>query len=440
MRINDHGRENAGFNFNRTLTTTDTLNRRGAPNWTDNTSYKKSQVKQSVSAKKFTFYCQICRDRAPEHIHYGSVSCFSCRAFFRRSVPKSHQYVCAGNKQCPISVTTRKNCQYCRYQTCLKAGMRPTWVLTEREKKERMENKKRSEEARRNSENQKIGNIETRAPTKTAPILTIPRFSVEDDHRLNELLLAEESTAHTEVLGKQVALAIRKCTKSSLHELDVQTLPKWATLEFFRVQYSRVAKFATFIDEFSALTPQAQRLLLRYNMEAVTSIRLAIYFKPATYTPNNGTALLDGETLSFDSQLREMGLDGAMTIGPNFCASQTAPLTIEQIFTADWALDVEHLTFYHKTMNKLNDLLGTDTKLAIIFQMVNLFNPTKASSELDSAQRKTIESIQVRWAVLMQGYIGRKFGPSVTCRMLPKLMSIIHDLRLLSERNSDLNK
>ena len=92
-------------------------------------------------------------------------------------------------------------------------------------------------------------------------------------------------------------------------------------------------------------------------MEAVTSIRLAIYFKPATSVPNNGTALLDSETVSFDSQLREMGLEGAMTIGPNFCASQTAPLTIEQIFTADWALDLEHLTFYHKTMNKLDDLL-----------------------------------------------------------------------------------
>ena len=30
--------------------------------------------------------CRICGDFATIHVHYGSVSCFSCRAFFRRYV------------------------------------------------------------------------------------------------------------------------------------------------------------------------------------------------------------------------------------------------------------------------------------------------------------------------------------------------------------------
>ena len=128
-----------------------------------------------------------------------------------------------------------------------------------------------------------------------------------------------------------------------------------------------------------------------------------------------------------------MELDRGMKVGSNICTSQTTPLTIEQIFSADWSLDLGYLVLYYKMMNTLNDLLGTDTKLAIILQMVNLFNPTNASSELDSVQRKMMESIQVRWTVLMQGYIARKFGPSSTCKMLPRLMSIIHDLRLLSK-------
>ena len=91
-----------------------------------------------------------------------------------------------------------------------------------------------------------------------------------------------------------------------------------------------------------------------------------------------------------------MELDGGMKVGSNICTSQTTPLTIEQIFSADWSLDLGYLVLYYKMMNTLNDLLGTDTKLAIILQMVNLFNPTNASSELDSIQRKTIESVQVR--------------------------------------------
>ena len=102
---------------------------------------KKQKLDNSLANKKLTSVCQVCGDQAPEHIHYGSVSCFSCRAFFRRSVSKSHMYVCPGNKRCSIVVTTRKNCQYCRYHTCLKAGMRPTWVLTDKEKQERIKNK-----------------------------------------------------------------------------------------------------------------------------------------------------------------------------------------------------------------------------------------------------------------------------------------------------------
>ena len=34
--------------------------------------------------KTKTTHCSVCGDVAPEHVHYGSVTCFSCRAFFRR--------------------------------------------------------------------------------------------------------------------------------------------------------------------------------------------------------------------------------------------------------------------------------------------------------------------------------------------------------------------
>ncbi len=30
--------------------------------------------------------CRVCGDVANDHVHYGGVSCYSCRAFFRRSV------------------------------------------------------------------------------------------------------------------------------------------------------------------------------------------------------------------------------------------------------------------------------------------------------------------------------------------------------------------
>ena len=166
------------------------------------------------------------------------------------------------------------------------------------------------------------------------------------------------------------------------------------------MQYSRFANLVTFVGGFSAFTSQIQRILRHDNTDAVVGIRLAIYIKPATVILNTTRGFSDHEALSLNSQLRELRLEGGMRTGSNTCASHTAPFIIEQIFTADWALDLEHLTCCSKIMNShsLNAILGTDSKLAYKLQLVNLFNP----SELDYVQRKRVESILVRWTVLMQ--------------------------------------
>ncbi len=100
--------------------------------------------------------CHVCGDRAPNHIHYGGIACFSCRAFFRRSVPKYNNYFCMAEGDCKISASTRKNCQYCRYQACLRAGMKSSWVLSDKEKLERTA-KKMANRAKRIRQQMKDG-------------------------------------------------------------------------------------------------------------------------------------------------------------------------------------------------------------------------------------------------------------------------------------------
>ena len=46
--------------------------------------------------------CSVCGDMAPDHMHYGGIACFSCRAFFRRSVDKASSYECLEGKNCII--------------------------------------------------------------------------------------------------------------------------------------------------------------------------------------------------------------------------------------------------------------------------------------------------------------------------------------------------
>ncbi|TKR76774.1 hypothetical protein L596_017867 [Steinernema carpocapsae] len=66
--------------------------------------------------------CAVCNDSAVCQ-HYGARTCEGCKGFFKRSVQKKAQYVCSGNKNCPIDKRYRSRCQYCRYQKCLQVGM-----------------------------------------------------------------------------------------------------------------------------------------------------------------------------------------------------------------------------------------------------------------------------------------------------------------------------
>ena len=90
--------------------------------------------------------CHVCGDKASKHSYYGGQACTSCRAFFRRAVQTNYHlaYFCVKEKQCDIYLRARKACQYCRYQACLAAGMKTTWVLNEEEKKKFLEGRKKN--------------------------------------------------------------------------------------------------------------------------------------------------------------------------------------------------------------------------------------------------------------------------------------------------------
>ena len=98
-------------------------------------------VKEKRKRKKFIrkVKCQVCEDVANDHIHYGATTCYSCRAFFRRSITSHSHYKCAKTNSCEINSQTRKQCQACRMEKCQQAGMKATWVMTEEEKREKKE-------------------------------------------------------------------------------------------------------------------------------------------------------------------------------------------------------------------------------------------------------------------------------------------------------------
>lgn len=65
----------------------------------------------------------MCGDKVSGY-HYGLLTCESCKGFFKRTVQNKKVYTCIENRNCAIDKTQRKRCPYCRFQKCLKVGMK----------------------------------------------------------------------------------------------------------------------------------------------------------------------------------------------------------------------------------------------------------------------------------------------------------------------------
>merc|ERR1719483_103181 len=99
---------------------------------------KEDNVLKIVHKKKrpCSSQCSVCSSPS-SHLHYGAVSCYSCRAFFRRGIRKS--YCCVdGSGDCRIDWTSRRSCQWCRFDKCLRVGMNPKLVDAALKKKSYM--------------------------------------------------------------------------------------------------------------------------------------------------------------------------------------------------------------------------------------------------------------------------------------------------------------
>jgi hypothetical protein len=77
--------------------------------------------------------CGVCGNKAGQHCHYGAAVgvCDSCRVFFRRAVQSGNysKFACTNADKSGWSAKSCTSCQWCRYQNCLKAGMKVDSVL-----------------------------------------------------------------------------------------------------------------------------------------------------------------------------------------------------------------------------------------------------------------------------------------------------------------------
>ncbi|CAL8294190.1 unnamed protein product [Boreogadus saida] len=77
--------------------------------------------------------CRVCADSSSGK-HYGIHACNGCSGFFKRSVRRRLLYRCqTGTGTCVVDKAHRNQCQACRLQRCLQAGMNREAVQHERQ-------------------------------------------------------------------------------------------------------------------------------------------------------------------------------------------------------------------------------------------------------------------------------------------------------------------
>merc|ERR1712106_286722 len=72
--------------------------------------------KRKIMSSPGNIECFVCNQPMPQsRLHYGGVSCYSCRAFFRRNTQKGERLGCKENGRCLVTFKNRKVCTQCRY-------------------------------------------------------------------------------------------------------------------------------------------------------------------------------------------------------------------------------------------------------------------------------------------------------------------------------------
>ncbi|EFP12067.1 CRE-NHR-64 protein [Caenorhabditis remanei] len=99
---------------------------------TDKEATSSSPTSQSPQSFENVF-CAICGDKATGK-HYGALSCDGCKGFFRRTIRKRHSYICRFGEKCQMDKAKRNSCRKCRFDVCLRKGMRRDAVQTERDR------------------------------------------------------------------------------------------------------------------------------------------------------------------------------------------------------------------------------------------------------------------------------------------------------------------
>jgi len=330
--------------------------------------------------------CKVCGEKAGKHSYYGGQACPSCRAFFRRSVQSGYNatYFCVKEGQCQVTLKTRKNCQACRYKLCEAAGMKTTWVLTEEERKTKFDGK--SKKRRSSSVGQSDHNCikiktDDNAHLSEDDIANISNYVAASDY----WEISKVNDMNTELIRKIIRMIAFRAALDQAGQAQLQ-----------EVMTNRVKRFATKIAEYHSLSHHDKDQILSHNVPLVVILTTCSMFSTKMPWTTQLTPILGAEEVEkLNTKLRTLSVSGLDSLSMTY----TQFFRTQEEEEGRVARLVEDIGCWQQEPTEL-----------ILLSLVILFCPDM----MDLVERKKVEEIQLKFAVLLQSYLNHKH-PTELC-------------------------
>ncbi|XP_022257972.1 thyroid hormone receptor beta-like [Limulus polyphemus] len=333
-------------------------------------------------------FCRVCGDRAKSY-HFGGLSCDSCKAFFRRSVQSAgyKNFQCPYRRTCEITISSRKCCQFCRFQKCVNIGMEKGWVMTEEERLHvlKIRTAKRQQEEETNQGRRKI-----RRESYHADLNDIHKFLTEDDIHCIESIMNSYGTSCLSVPFDS-SLSSRACGRNRTEIIDM----------FFTV-IKQFANFAQQLRSFAVIPPHDQEILLRTGVMELCFLRGAYVFDETR------GAWPDQEKMFYK-------------ISPTLSAEDVRRLVSAELFD-------KHMGFIRGIKE-----IDIDEPTLMILLVTVLMSSDRAGLVNVSLVAKE----QEKYCVLLKNYMLWRYGSRKAMVLYPKLFLKLPNLRELTEAHSD---
>jgi len=439
-------------------------------------------------ARPLVTQCSVCYSPATDVLHYGAVACYSCRAFFRRTIcsKKEYRFCSKRNGVCIIKLETRKNCKKCRFAKCLQIGMRPEKVnrnpipvkkpkivkLMDKVHDDIQNLSSKTEEIRKNfgEVNLDIGTLvdecfldehECCDNLKEATIVHATNNEilemVEYTQEMTMLLQTKHSPAFDLTFEEDFRIHELMVRKENLFDGFYRLFlefPNFVSLWerfLFQIKSScTVIQSAVPADSYDC----KMKNMVRANFVRGGLVRHALeMFDEFKNVPDH----VKTETIEFSLSVLQICIRSYLRANkgqPNLIEQQIAagtynkafqiaydkvypydrsvvpsfdPLQLD-IFATPWAVDYEDEVYFKKTVNLLGNIVKDDVKLGTLFMILILATPGTCLS-VEAQADPSLQKLQSDISLLMYRYCKNKMDtPEDAANVMNSLLRLIPDL------------